>query len=147
MALKRLKKDLIEFQKNDFSFLSAGPKDDDFHHWEGMILGLADTPYEGGTFLLDIYFPTNYPIDPPVIHFKTRIYHPNINANGAISVDILKQQWSPALTVEKVLLSLCSFIYDPNPLNPLVPEIAKVYLQDPELFRKNAAEWTRKYAT
>lgn len=55
-----------------------------------------------------------------------RVYHPNVNAQGSICLDILKDQWSPALTISKVLLSISSLLTDANPDDPLVPEIAHV---------------------
>ena len=60
-----------------------------------------DSPYEGGIFFLPIDFPTDCPFKPPKIAFTTRIYHPNINSNDSICLDILRSQWSPALTISK----------------------------------------------
>ena len=57
---------------------------------------------QGGVFFLTIHFPTDYPFKPPKVAFTTRIYHPNINSNGSICLDILRSQWSPALTISKV---------------------------------------------
>jgi len=61
----------------------------------------GDSPYAGGVFFLSISFPTDYPFKPPKVSFTTKIYHPNINANGSICLDILRDQWSPALTISK----------------------------------------------
>lgn len=125
---------------------SAGPTGDDLFHWQATIMGPSDSPYANGVFFLSIQFPTDYPFKPPRVSFTTKIYHPNINSNGSICLDILKDQWSPALTISKVLLSICSLLTDPNPDDPLVPEIAHVYKTDTARYESTAREWTRKYA-
>ena len=68
----------------------------------------GDSPYAGGVFFLSITFPTDYPFKPPKVSFTTKIYHPNINANGSICLDILRDQWSPALTISKGAYLVCS---------------------------------------
>ena len=53
-------------------------------------MGPDESPFSGGVFFLNIHFPTDYPFKPPKVNFTTRIYHPNINSNGSICLDILK---------------------------------------------------------
>jgi len=124
---------------------SAGPVGEDMFSWTGTIMGPEDSPYMNGIFSVKIDFPSDYPFKSPRVIFITKIYHPNINATGAICLDILKEQWSPALTISKVLLSVCSLLTDPNPDDPLMPDIAKLYKVDKERYNAIAREWTIKY--
>ena len=129
--IKRLHKEFEEINELQSSNCSAGPvNDEDLTHWHGTIIGPDDTPYVGGLFHLDIHFPKAYPFKPPKVVFKTRIYHPNISPNGSICLDILKNRWSPILTINKVLLSLSSLLSEPNPDDPLVAEAAQLYKSD-----------------
>ncbi|KAN0038181.1 hypothetical protein ACTA71_000353 [Dictyostelium dimigraforme] len=146
MALKRINKELSDIAKDPPSSCSAGPDSEDIFHWTATIMGPKDSPYDGGVFFLNINFPTDYPFKPPKISFVTKVYHPNINASGSICLDILKEQWSPALTIPKVLLSISALLSDPNPDDPLVPDIANLFKTDKSRFESNAREWTRKYA-
>ncbi|KAH7099644.1 ubiquitin-conjugating enzyme/RWD-like protein [Auriculariales sp. MPI-PUGE-AT-0066] len=146
MALKRINKELIDLGRDPPSSCSAGPTGDNMFQWQATIMGPSDSPYTGGVFFLSIVFPTDYPfVKPPKVSFTTKIYHPNINANGSICLDILRDQWSPALTISKVLLSICSMLTDPNPDDPLVPDIAHLYKTDRSRYEATAREWTRKY--
>jgi len=144
--VKRLTKELMDMKKDDIPNLSAYPVNDNLFEWDAVILGPIGTPYEGGIFKLSISIPSNYPFKPPIVIFKTKIYHPNINGSGNICLDILKTQWSPALTISKILLSICSLLSDPNPNDPLVPEIANLLKNNPELYFKTAKDWTLIYA-
>lgn len=147
MALFRLTQELKDLQKNPPSNCSAGLiDDDDITYWKATIMGPEDSPYHGGVFILDIHFPNDYPFKPPKINFDTKIYHPNINSAGSICVDILRDNWSPALTISKVLLSICSLLTDPNPDDPLEPEIANEYKSNNQQFIANAKSWTKIYA-
>uniref|UniRef100_A0A671L013 E2 ubiquitin-conjugating enzyme n=1 Tax=Sinocyclocheilus anshuiensis TaxID=1608454 RepID=A0A671L013_9TELE len=101
MALKRIHKELHDLGRDPPAQCSAGPVGDDMFHWQATIMGPNDSPYQGGVFFLTIHFPTDYPFKPPKVAFTTRIYHPNINSNGSICLDILRSQWSPALTISK----------------------------------------------
>ena len=147
-AIKRIQKELKDLQNDStLTCCSAGPEDSsDMFKWIATIIGPETSPYEGGVFFLNFVFSKEYPFKPPKVHFKTKIYHPNISGAGTICLDILKDQWSPALTVSKVLLSVCSLLTDPNPDDPLVPDIADLYRNNKGRYEEIAREWTRKYA-
>jgi ubiquitin-conjugating enzyme E2 D/E len=147
MAKTRINKELRIIQEEANENISAGPNGDNLFEWDAMIIGPTKTPYEGGMFRLKIYFPADYPFKSPKVLFTTKIYHPNINSGGIICLDILKTQWSPALTISKVLLSVCSLLNDANPNDPLEMEIAKQYINDKPKYEQIAKQWTLQYAS
>merc|ERR1719259_646985 len=146
-SAKRIQKELAEITVDPPPNCSAGPKGDNMYEWVSTILGPPGSVYEGGVFFLDIHFSPEYPFKPPKVTFRTRIYHCNINSQGVICLDILKDNWSPALTVSKVLLSVCSLLTDCNPADPLVGSIASQYTQNREEHDRIARLWTKRYAT
>ncbi|KAL4240058.1 hypothetical protein ACF0H5_000852 [Mactra antiquata] len=147
MAQKRLTKEYRDISNDPPPGCSAGPENDcDLFRWSATLAGPTDSPYQGGIFFLRMLFPTDYPFKPPKVAFTTKVYHPNINNHGNICLDILRSQWSPALTVGKVLLSVLALLSEPNPDDPLMPDIAKIYKTDRKKFDHNAREWTKKHA-
>uniref|UniRef100_A0A3P8W9M4 E2 ubiquitin-conjugating enzyme n=1 Tax=Cynoglossus semilaevis TaxID=244447 RepID=A0A3P8W9M4_CYNSE len=133
MAQKRINKELQDLQNDPLVNCSAGPVGDDLFQWQATIMGPADSPFQGGVFFLTINFPTDYPFKPPKVAFTTKIYHPNINSNGSICLDILRSQWSPALTVSKGNHSLYWFFV-----------VIKIVIL---IYNRLAREWTQKYAS
>ena len=146
-TIRRIRKEIEDMKKNPPDNCSAGPVDEnDLFTWRATILGPEDSPYHGGIFNLSINIPADYPFKAPKIVFTTKIYHCNVNSNGAICLDILKDNWSPALTISKALLSICSLMDDPNPNDPLVPDIANLFVKDRERHDQNARNFTSLHA-
>ena len=145
-SIKRIEKELEFFNKDTPENCSAGPEKGDLFHWTGSIFGPINTPYEGGVFNLDIIFSQNHPIKPPKVKFTTRIFHPNINKQGSICLDILKDKWTPAITITSLLLSICSLLSDPNPDDPLNHEAAMIFKINYNEYCHLATKLTKQYA-
>jgi ubiquitin-conjugating enzyme (huntingtin interacting protein 2) len=144
----RIRKELAECGPDNKSGVIATPKNaSNIHILDGQILGSEDTPYEGGVFKISIEIPAQYPFEPPKMKFLTKIWHPNISSQtGAICLDILKDQWSPALTIKTALLSLQALLCAPEPTDPQDAEVAQMYLNKRDEFNQTAKFWTDMYA-
>lgn len=143
----RILKEISDMARNPPTNISAGPKSkEDLEKWEAKIFGPEGTPYQNGLFELEILLPATYPFKAPKVTFRTKIYHCNIK-NGVICLDILKDDgWSPALTIDKVLLSISSLLSDPNPNDPLDSSIGQMFINNRAQYNNIAAQWTKKYA-
>lgn len=98
-------------------------------------------------FCKDIVIPESYPFQPVKMKFITKVYHPNISsASGAICLDILKDAWSPVLTLKSTLISLQSLLCSPEPNDPQDAEVAKHYMTSKGSFEDTATYWTQIYA-
>ncbi|XP_038907075.1 ubiquitin-conjugating enzyme E2 D1-like [Benincasa hispida] len=144
-AMYRIENELRAMNEEAATHCSFGPVGDDIFRWEGVVIGPACSCYEGGIFQLSIQFPSNYPLRPPYIKFLTKIFHPNVGSDGTIFMDILNENWSSALTIEKLLLSICSILSNPIPQGS-INEASTMYLDNWLNYSKIAREWTKIYA-
>lgn len=148
----RILKELKELQtlaeeSTEDQVVTAKVVGDDIKHWKGTIFGPKDTCYEGGVFKINIEIPPDYPFKPPIMKFETRIWHPNISSQtGAICLDILKNEWTPALTIRTALISLQALLSSPEPDDPQDAEVATMYKGDRAEFNRKAAEWVETFA-
>ncbi len=115
-------------EDENLEILSGGPITPiNMFDWNVTLPGPNDSPYEGGRFVLSVHFPSDYPWKPPKVKFATKIYHPNVNKDGFMSLDILCDRWSPALTIWKVLLSISAILVDPDTDDLMEPNVYHIY--------------------
>jgi len=146
-TVKRIQKEIKDYHNTTYDNFKLIWDHDNIYKCSCSFNGPIDSPYTGGVFHLDITIPRDYPFKPPIVICLTPIYHPNFNQLGQICVDILKDNWSPALTIPRIVLSIVSLLTDPNSDNPLDLEIADVYKHNLPTYIKTAHLWTRKYAS
>ena len=102
--------------------------------------------YKGGKFVFSFNVPGVYPHEPPKVKCTQKVYHPNLDYDGNVCLNILREDWKPVLSISSCIYGLVHLFMDPNPDDPLVPEIARVYKTDRQAYDNTAKEWTQKYA-
>lgn len=142
----RINRELGNFAKEPCSGITITPIDGNVRYLKITMRGPQGTPYQDGIFGLEMFLPEGYPMDPPNVRFTTKIYHPNIDFIGRICLDILKNSWSPALQIIKVLLSIQSLMAEPNLADPLNNTVAKHWTDNQSSALLTAKEWTHLYA-
>jgi len=143
---KRILKETDRLTKDAPPGVNAVPHQDNLRYFDVCITGPQSSPFEGGTFKLELFLPEDYPMAPPKVRFLTKIYHPNIDKLGRICLDILKDKWSPALQIRTVLLSIQALLSAPNPDDPLANDVAQHWKENEHTALKTAKEWTQRYA-
>ena len=158
MLEKRLLKELQELKENPPNGITIRPVDDD--QWDGTkssgmlgvdITGPPGTPYEGGVFHLLVTFPDDYLHKPPRLQFTTPIFHPSISAEGRPHMRILKDDWSPAFFVSKLVQEVRSLLenisnFSPGDSEDTGNEAAIMLREDRSKFEEVAASCTRDHA-
>lgn len=147
---QRLKRELSKMNIKPPSGISVSQKDDKINFLQAAILGPDDTPYKNGTFHVEISIPDNYPFSPPSMRFLTKIYHPNIDDNGRICLDLIKMppkgSWKPSISLEGLLIAVRMLLQYPNPDDPLMADIAEEFKNNKSEYERKAQEYTNKYA-
>lgn len=136
---KRLNKELMTLMMSQDKSISAFPEGENLFKWIGTIMGPKDTVYESLKFKLTFQFPNAYPYSAPTVKFLTPCFHPNVDTNGNICLDILKDKWSALYDVRTILLSIQALLGEPNTNSPLNTLAAEKWSK-PEEYKKLVLE-------
>ncbi|XP_018570973.1 ubiquitin-conjugating enzyme E2 T-like [Anoplophora glabripennis] len=150
MQRQRLSRELAKMEISPPQGICVFPKSEKFDILEAKITGPEETPYQNGVFNLEIIVPERYPFAPPSIKFVTKIYHPNIDDNGRICLDLIKMppagNWKPTIGLEGLLIAIRMLLETPNPDDPLMADIAEEFKNYNKDFVRKAKMFTEKHA-
>ena len=155
MNINQLLEQEYKICENDDKIATIGcslAHNDDYTHWEGTMLGPTDSPYAGGIFYIDIFFPPDYPAHGPEFKFKNYIYHLNVEKEtGHICLSRLNQ-WKTQgyvdnylnYNVSQALVDIFYLFYDQGTMSPHNENMSYLYLNNREEFDKNVKECVQK---
>uniref|UniRef100_A0A286XDM4 E2 ubiquitin-conjugating enzyme n=2 Tax=Hystricomorpha TaxID=33550 RepID=A0A286XDM4_CAVPO len=138
-ARRRLMRDFKRLQEDPPAGVSGAPSENNIMVWNAVIFGPEGTPFEDGTFKLTIEFTEEYPNKPPTVRFISKMFHPNVYADGSICLDILQNRWSPTYDVSSILTSIQSLLDEPNPNSPANSQAAQLYQENKREYEKRVS--------
>lgn len=131
----RLQKDVTELELPT-SIKIAFPDPANLFNFN-IVVRPVEGNYKSGAFRFSVDISDNFPIDPPRIKCLQKIYHPNIDLEGNVCLNILREDWSPVLSLNSVLLGLNFLFLEPNPNDPLNKDAANMLVKNPATFVRN----------
>uniref|UniRef100_A0A3Q3BAY5 E2 ubiquitin-conjugating enzyme n=1 Tax=Kryptolebias marmoratus TaxID=37003 RepID=A0A3Q3BAY5_KRYMA len=151
-ARRRLMRDFKRLQEDPPTGVSGAPSENNIMLWNAVIFGLLCPSFcfspcnfgvpphtSAGTFKLLIEFSEEYPNKPPTVRFVSRMFHPNVYADGSICLDILQNRWSPTYDVSSILTSIQSLLDEPNPNSPANSQAAQLYQENKREYEKRVS--------
>ncbi|KAK6464830.1 ubiquitin-conjugating enzyme/RWD-like protein [Scheffersomyces coipomensis] len=143
---RRIEKDVMELMMSDHDVTLVN---DSIQKFEVLFHGPVDTPYEGGTWIVRVELPDQYPIKSPSIGFSNKIYHPNIDeGSGSVCLDVINQTWSPMFGLLNIFENfLPHLLRYANPGDPLNTEASNLMQKDENKYNEMVKQFVRQYAT
>ncbi|XP_020317382.1 ubiquitin-conjugating enzyme E2 A-like isoform X1 [Oncorhynchus kisutch] len=129
----------LRLQEDPPAGVSGAPSENNIMVWNAVIFGPEGTPFEDGTFKLTVEFTEEYPNKPPTVRFVSKMFHPNVYADGSICLDILQNRWSPTYDVSSILTSIQSLLDEPNPNSPANSQAAQLYQENKREYEKRVS--------
>eukprot|EP00042_Codosiga_hollandica_P037958 m.304470 g.304470 ORF g.304470 m.304470 type:complete len:162 (-) comp55270_c1_seq1:4054-4539(-) len=139
-ARRRLARDFQTLQKETPAGIMASPTETNIMLWNAVIIGPEGTPFADGTFKLTLEFSEEYPNKAPKVRFVSKMFHPNVYADGSICLDVLQSRWSPTYNVAGILASIQSLLDEPNPNSPANGQAAQLFQEDKREYERRVQE-------
>uniref|UniRef100_A0ABI8APN5 Ubiquitin conjugating enzyme E2 M n=1 Tax=Felis catus TaxID=9685 RepID=A0ABI8APN5_FELCA len=134
-AQLRIQKDINELNLPKTCDISFSDPDDLLNF--KLVICPDEGFYKSGKFVFSFKVGQGYPHDPPKVKCETMVYHPNIDLEGNVCLNILREDWKPVLTINSIIYGLQYLFLEPNPEDPLNKEAAEVLQNNRRLFEQN----------
>ncbi|KAJ1888152.1 NEDD8-conjugating protein ubc12 [Kickxella alabastrina] len=137
----RLQKDMSELEPASDTDIAFPDASDPTRF--NVIYRPAQGYYEGGEFRFTFEITDSFPHDAPKVLCSQTIYHPNIDVEGHVCLNVLREDWNPVLNIQSVIFGLKMLFLEPNPEDPLNKEAALLMIENKTRFARVVRESMR----